>query len=93
MVVGKTFPALLSIRRRIAATDNELSLLLTDLLSSSLFHPDSIMEYTSIFRSSDAASFQSNKSTYVYKLFEELGRLLKKPESVEDGNVFWLHSS
>ncbi|CDH52663.1 hypothetical protein RO3G_10807 [Lichtheimia corymbifera JMRC:FSU:9682] len=84
VVVGKTFPALLSIRRRIAATDNELSLLLTDLLSSSLFHPDSIMEYTSIFRSSDAASFQSNKSTYVYKLFEELGRLLKKPESVED---------
>ncbi|KAG0170859.1 hypothetical protein DFQ28_001467 [Apophysomyces sp. BC1034] len=75
VILGDIFPRLLSVRRQLPAIAQELS----DILSHTLFHADTIFEYTSVFKESSLtrAIGNSKQTSFVSKLFEELSNMVE----------------
>ena len=98
-IIDKMFVKLLCVRRRTVDIANEKVLAqtisdeVTDILAKALFHPDVVLEYTSVLKKDQQQQQQSitkNKTSYVSKLFEELGQLLENKNSQEralDGKI------
>ncbi|KAI9316049.1 Urb2/Npa2 family-domain-containing protein [Dichotomocladium elegans] len=94
-ILGKPFPAMLSIRRRIASTGSlgqQVADKLTDILTLVLYHPDTIMEFKTLFRTTTAVEQGATSMTFVYKLFEEMSALLKTEETIQDDMLPVLYS-
>ncbi|KAI9248036.1 hypothetical protein BDA99DRAFT_252211 [Phascolomyces articulosus] len=85
-IVEKILAKFLCVRRRILLVPfhelaQTISNQVTDIIVKALFHPDVVMEYTSVLKkdtsSTQQQSSSKNKNSYVAKLFEELSRLLE----------------
>ncbi|KAF7721634.1 hypothetical protein EC973_004355 [Apophysomyces ossiformis] len=83
MVLGDIFPRLLKVRRQLPILSQQVE----NILSHTLFHVDTILEYTSVLKESSFTRdlSQSKQTSYVSKLFEELTTMLEKPK--EDSKV------
>ncbi|KAI7849555.1 hypothetical protein BDC45DRAFT_573759 [Circinella umbellata] len=93
-IIDKMFVKILCVRRRTVNVAHEKVLAqtisdeVTDILVKALFHPDVVLEYTSVLKKDQQSTTQQqsitkNKTSYVSKLFEELGQLLENKNDQE----------
>lgn len=81
-ITGSMFSKLLSLRRQLAASYPQLAQQMTQILLHGLFHPDTILEYTSVLKEVNSGG---GSKVFVTKMFEDLGNLAGSPKTEEDG--------
>jgi hypothetical protein len=95
-IVEKSLTKLTSVRRRINLLENTqdsaiFSQIITDIICHSLFHADTVLEFTSVLKdanSDDTASGNVKQTNYVVRLFDTLESMVnntKDQEQILDG--------
>lgn len=98
-MVEKSLSKLLLVRRRINSYNDrintsDISQISTDIVCHSLFHADTVLEFTSVLKDVSATNSNSGnvkQTNYVVKLFETLDNMVKKQndgEMVLDSTFF-----